>query len=319
MARAFSEGTDKHPPRSLPPSWSARAPPWTRADHPGVRLSLEVPASRLAKGSSACSPTPCARRPSPPARSEPGPQPPGRDPRTSWPPTPPAGPPRNSPSELFLEDLGMSRVVPVARRRRFEKIDAAARSAFYDRHMRPATFATRGSPSATLTGTGSDALLGDTLGAWTGTPGEPRPVPPVTARTTPAVWSSWTGSGAVQTQPFHRPDRPRPARPGAARPGARQVTARRHPHLPAWTGRPAREEKGWPLYGVRPSGRSGGPRRTARGGAMLAISGPARGHAEHRPGAGRPVGRCCGTGGGGRARTDAERTSPCRTSSAWRR
>ncbi|MYR63519.1 insulinase family protein, partial [Streptomyces sp. SID625] len=51
MARAFSEGTDKHSAEDFAAELErAGATLDAHADHPGVRLSLEVPASRLAKG-----------------------------------------------------------------------------------------------------------------------------------------------------------------------------------------------------------------------------------------------------------------------------
>ena len=51
MARAFSEGTDRHSAEEFAAELErAGATLDAHADHPGVRLSLEVPASRLAKG-----------------------------------------------------------------------------------------------------------------------------------------------------------------------------------------------------------------------------------------------------------------------------
>lgn len=51
MARAFSEGTDQHSAEEFAAELErAGATLDAHADHPGVRISLEVPASRLAKG-----------------------------------------------------------------------------------------------------------------------------------------------------------------------------------------------------------------------------------------------------------------------------
>ena len=51
MARAFSEGTDKHSAEDFAAELErCGATLDAHADHPGVRLSLEVPVSRLAKG-----------------------------------------------------------------------------------------------------------------------------------------------------------------------------------------------------------------------------------------------------------------------------
>lgn len=51
MARAFSEGTDKHSAEDFAAELErCGATLDAHADHPGVRLSLEVPASRLSKG-----------------------------------------------------------------------------------------------------------------------------------------------------------------------------------------------------------------------------------------------------------------------------
>ena len=50
MARAFSEGTDKHSAEDFAAELErCGATLDAHADHPGVRLSLEVPVSRLAK------------------------------------------------------------------------------------------------------------------------------------------------------------------------------------------------------------------------------------------------------------------------------
>lgn len=62
-----------------------------------------------------------------------------------------------------------------------EKIDSAAVRAFYDRHVRPAT--ATAVVVGDLTGIDLDALLGETLGAWTGSRASPVPCrrsPPTT-------------------------------------------------------------------------------------------------------------------------------------------
>ncbi|WP_167353859.1 M16 family metallopeptidase, partial [Streptomyces hirsutus] len=64
-------------------------------------------------------------------------------------------------------------------------------------HVRPATATTV--VVGDLTGTDLDELLGDTLGAWTGSAAQPRPVPPVVADDTGRVVIV-DRPGAVQTQ-----------------------------------------------------------------------------------------------------------------------
>ena len=151
------------------------------------------------------------------------------------------------------------------------RIDAAAVRAFYTAHVRPAT--ATAVVVGDLTGIDLDALLADTLGAWTGDRAEPRPCrqrPP----TTPAGWSSWTGRARSRRSCSSAG----PAPTGTTRCGPPRCSART-----AWAGtltsrldRVLREEKGY-TYGVRAFQqvlrrlRRRPGRRT--GAALLAISG----------------------------------------------
>lgn len=77
------------------------------------------------------------------------------------------------------------------------RIGAAGVRAFYQAHLRPAT--ATAVVVGDLAGTDLDAVLGDTLGKWTGDSAGPRPVPPVTPDDTGRVVIV-DRPGAVQTQ-----------------------------------------------------------------------------------------------------------------------
>ncbi|MFC9284507.1 M16 family metallopeptidase [Streptomyces collinus] len=265
MARAFSEGTDQHSAEEFAAELErAGATLDAHADHPGVRISLEVPASRLAKGLGLLADALRA-----PAFAESEVERLVRN-RLDEIPHELANPSRRAAKELSRQ------LFPAAARMSrprqgtedtVEKIDAAAVRAFYDRHVRPATATVV--VVGDLTGTDLDELLGDTLGAWSGTPGQPRPVPPVTADDTGRVVIV-DRPGAVQTQLLIGrigPDR-------HDRVWAAQVlgTYCLGGTLTSRLDRVLREEKGY-TYGVRSFGQVLRSTPEGTGAAMLAISG----------------------------------------------
>ncbi|MFI0235072.1 M16 family metallopeptidase [Streptomyces sp. NPDC016845] len=195
MARAFTEGTDKHSAEEFAAELErCGATLDAHADHPGVRVSLEVPVSRLPRGLALLADALRA-----PAFADSEIERLVRN-RLDEIPHESANPARRAAKELskqlFPADARVSRP-----RQGTEKtvaaIDAAAVRAFYEKHVRPATGTVV--VVGDLAGTDLDALLEDTLGAWTGNTTEPRPVPAVTADDTGRVIIV-DRPGAVQTQ-----------------------------------------------------------------------------------------------------------------------
>ncbi|MEH0417993.1 M16 family metallopeptidase [Streptomyces sp. B21-083] len=270
MSRAFSEGTDKHSAEEFAAELErCGATLDAHADHPGVRLSLEVPVSRLPKGLGLLADALRA-----PAFTDSEIERLVRN-RLDEIPHETANPARRSAKQLYKELFPASSRMSRPRQGTEEtvaKIDAAAVRAFYERHVRPAT--ATAVVVGDLTGVDLDALLGDTLGAWTGSTAEPRPVPPVTADDTGRVVIV-DRPGAVQTQLLI-------GRIGADRHDrvwAAQVlgTYCLGGTLTSRLDRVLREEKGY-TYGVRAFGqvlRSAAPSSPggATGAALLAISG----------------------------------------------
>ena len=265
MARAFSEGTDKHSAEEFAAELErCGATLDAHADHPGVRLSLEVPVSRLPKALGLLADALRA-----PAFTDSEIERLVRN-RLDEIPHETANPARRSAKQLYKE------LFPAASRMSrprqgtedtVEKIDSAAVRAFYDRHVRPAT--ATAVVVGDLTDVDLDALLGETLGAWTGTAAEPRPVPPVTADDTGRVVIV-DRPGAVQTQLLI-------GRIGADRHDrvwAAQVlgTYCLGGTLTSRLDRVLREEKGY-TYGVRAFGQVLRSAPDGTGAALLAISG----------------------------------------------
>ncbi|MFJ4918337.1 M16 family metallopeptidase [Streptomyces sp. NPDC088725] len=270
MVRAFSEGTDKHSAEEFAAELErCGATLDAAADHPGVRVSLEVPVSRLAKGlglladalrAPAFLDTEVERL---------------VNNRLDEIPHEAANPGRRAAKqlsrELFPASLRMSRPRQ-GTAETVERIDAKAVRAFYDAHVRPAT--ATAVVVGDLTDVDLDALLAETLGAWTGNTAPARPVPPITADDTGRVVIV-DRPGAVQTQLLigrigaDRHDRVWPAQVLGTYCLGGTLTSR--------LDRVLREEKGY-TYGVRAFGqvlRSSDPATPggATGAAMLAISG----------------------------------------------
>ncbi|MER6013609.1 M16 family metallopeptidase [Streptomyces bluensis] len=270
MARAFSEGTDKHSAEEFAAELErCGATLDSHADHPGVRLSLEVPVSRLPKALGLLADALRA-----PAFEDSEVERLVRN-RLDEIPHETANPARRAAKELSKELFPATSRMSRPRQgteETVEGIDSAAVRAFYEKHVRPAT--ATAVVVGDLTGVDLDALLGDTLGAWTGSSAQPRPVPAVTADDTGRVVIV-DRPGAVQTQLLigrvgaDRHDRVWPAQVLGTYCLGGTLTSR--------LDRVLREEKGY-TYGVRAFAqvlRSAAPAVPggASGAAMLAISG----------------------------------------------
>lgn len=264
MARALSEGTDKHSAEEFAAELErCGATLDAHADHPGVRVSLEVPVSRLGKALGLVAEALRA-----PAFADSEIERLVRN-RLDEIPHEIANPARRAAMQLSKELFPATSRMSRPRQGSEEtvaRIDAAAVRAFYEAHVRPAT--ATAVVVGDLTGVDLDAVLSDTLGAWTGDTAEPRPVPPVTADDTGRVVIV-DRPGAVQTQLLigrigpDRHDRVWPAQVLGTYCLGGTLTSRLDKVL--------REEKGY-TYGVRAFGQvlRSGPQG---GAAMLAISG----------------------------------------------
>ena len=265
MARAFSEGTDRHSAEEFAAELErCGATLDSHADHPGVRLSLEVPVSRLPKalGLLADALRSPAFADSEVERLVHN--------RLDEIPHEMANPARRAAKELSKELFPASSRMSRPRQGTEETvttIDSAAVRSFYERHVRPATATVV--VVGDLARTDLDVLLGDTLGAWTGEPAKPRPVPPVTADDTGRVIIV-DRPGAVQTQLLigrvgaDRHDRVWSAQVLGTYCLGGTLTSR--------LDRVLREEKGY-TYGVRAFGQVLRSAPDGTGAAMLAISG----------------------------------------------
>ncbi|MBT2897318.1 MULTISPECIES: pitrilysin family protein [unclassified Streptomyces] len=266
MSRALSEGTDKHSAEEFAAELErCGATLDAHADHPGVRVSLEVPVSRLAKALGLVAEALRA---------------PAFDAseierlvgnRLDEIPHEHANPSRRAAKqlskELFPATARMSRP-RLGTEETVRRIDETAVRAFFDAHVRPST--ATAVIVGDLTGIDLDALLAETLGDWSGNAGRARPVPPITADDTGRVVIV-DRPGAVQTQLLigrigaDRHERVWPAQVLGAYCLGGTLTSR--------LDRVLREEKGY-TYGVRAFAqvlRSSGP--DSGGAAMLAISG----------------------------------------------
>ncbi|MFE8013168.1 M16 family metallopeptidase [Streptomyces antibioticus] len=265
MARAFSEGTDKHSAEEFAAELErCGATLDAHADHPGVRLSLEVPVSRLPKALGLVADALRA-----PAFADSEVERLVRN-RLDEIPHELANPSRRAAKELSKELFPATARMSRPRQgtaETVENIDSAAVRAFYEKHVRPATASAV--VVGDLTGVDLEALLGDTLGAWTGSQAQPLPVAPVTADDAGRVVIV-DRPGAVQTQLLI-------GRIGADRHDrvwAAQVlgTYCLGGTLTSRLDRVLREEKGY-TYGVRAFGQVLRSAPDGSGAALLAISG----------------------------------------------
>ncbi|MFI6280762.1 M16 family metallopeptidase [Streptomyces sp. NPDC050988] len=265
MARAFTEGTDKHSAEEFAAELErCGATLDAHADHPGVRISLEVPVSRLPKALGLLADALRA-----PAFEDSEIERLVRN-RLDEIPHETANPARRAAKELSRQLFPATSRMSRPRQGTEETvtaIDSAGVRAFYEKHVRPAT--ATAVVVGDLTGVDLDALLGDTLGAWTGSQAEARPIPPVTADDTGRVIIV-DRPGAVQTQLLigrvgaDRHDRVWPAQVLGTYCLGGTLTSR--------LDRVLREEKGY-TYGVRAFGQVLRSAPDGTGAAMLAISG----------------------------------------------
>ncbi|MEV0526493.1 pitrilysin family protein [Streptomyces sp. NPDC050439] len=265
MARAFNEGTDKHSAEDFAAELDrCGATMDAHADHPGVRVSLEVPVSRLPKALGLLSDALRA-----PAFADSEIERLVRN-RLDEIPHEAANPGRRAAKELSRQLFPATSRMSRPRQGTEETvtaIDSAAVRTFYEKHVRPAT--ATAVVVGDLTGVDLDAVLADTVGAWTGGTAEPRPVPPVTADDTGRVVIV-DRPGAVQTQLLigrvgpDRHDRVWPAQVLGTYCLGGTLTSR--------LDRVLREEKGY-TYGVRSFAQVLRSAPDGTGAAMLAISG----------------------------------------------
>ncbi|WP_406863560.1 pitrilysin family protein [Streptomyces sp. HUAS MG47] len=265
MARALSEGTDKHSAEEFAAELErCGATLDAHADHPGVRVSLEVPVSRLPKALGLLAEALRA-----PAFVDTEIERLVRN-RLDEIPHEQANPGRRAAKqlskELFPAGTRMSRPRQ-GTEETVAAIDAAAVRAFYEAHVRPAN--ATAVVVGDLTGVDLDALLADTLGDWSGDTAEPHPVAPITADDTGRVIIV-DRPGAVQTQLLigrvgpDRHDRVWPAQVLGTYCLGGTLTSR--------LDRVLREEKGY-TYGVRAFAQVLRSDDHGNGASMLAING----------------------------------------------
>ncbi|MEU6658543.1 pitrilysin family protein [Streptomyces sp. NPDC046821] len=265
MARAFSEGTDKLAAEEFAAELErCGATLDAYVDHPGVRVSLEVPVSRLPKAlgllaDALRAPAFDAKEIARLVRN-----------RLDEIPHETANPAYRAAKELSKQLFPATARVSRPRKGTEETvtpIDAAAVRAFYEQHVSPAT--ATAVVVGDLAGTDLDALLAETLGAWTGGPAQPRPVPPVTADDRGRVVIV-DRPGAVQTQlrigrvGSDKHDRVWPAQVLGTYCLGGTLTSR--------LDRVLREEKGY-TYGVRAFGQVLLSAADGTGASLLSISG----------------------------------------------
>ncbi|MEU8762493.1 pitrilysin family protein [Streptomyces sp. NPDC048659] len=265
MARALSEGTDQHTAEEFAAELErCGATLDAAADHPGVRVSLEVPVSRLPKALGLLSEALIS-----PAFLETEIERLVNN-RLDEIPHESANPARRAAKQLSKELFPASARVSRPRQGTEETvaaIDATAVRAFFDAHVRPAT--ATAVIVGDLTDVDVDKVLAETLGAWTGDAGTRRPMPAVTADDTGRVVIV-DRPGAVQTQLLlgrvgpDRHDRVWPAQVLGTYCLGGTLTSR--------LDRVLREEKGY-TYGVRAFGQVLRSDDAGHGVSLLAISG----------------------------------------------
>jgi predicted Zn-dependent peptidase len=270
MARAFSEGTDKHSAEEFAAELErCGATLDAHADQPGVRISLEVPASRLPKALGLLADALRA-----PAFADSEVERLVRN-RLDEIPHETANPARRAAKELSKELFPATSRMSRPRQGTEETvaaIDSAAVRNFYEKHVRPAT--ATAVVVGDLTGMDLDKVLDDTLGSWTGDTAAPRPMPSITADDHGRVVIV-DRPGAVQTQLLI--GRIGPDRHDSVWPAQVLGTYCLGGTLTSRLDRVLREEKGY-TYGVRAFSqvlRSSAPAPAGGpvGAAMLAISG----------------------------------------------
>lgn len=265
MARALSEGTDRHTAEEFAAELErCGATLDAHADHPGVRVSLEVPASRLEGALGLLADA--LRAPAFP-----------QDEverlvanRLDEIPHELASPARRAAKALYADLFDAAERVSRPRQGTEEtvaRIDREAVRTFYDAHLRPST--ATAVVVGDLTGIDLDALLAATLGRWAARPAMPGPPPVFRADDTGRVVIV-DRPGSVQTQLLI--GRLGPDRHDAVWPAQVLGSYCLGGTLTSRLDRVLREEKGY-TYGVRSFAQvlRSGPEGT--GGSLLAISG----------------------------------------------
>ncbi|MFI0944125.1 M16 family metallopeptidase [Streptomyces sp. NPDC021020] len=265
MARALSEGTDEHTAEEFAAELErCGATLDAHADHPGVRVSLEVPASRLDRALALL-----AQALRSPAFADDEVERLVAN-RLDEIEHELANPARRAAmelsKELFPAELRCSRP-RLGTEETVRRIDAAAVRAFYTAHVRPAT--ATAVVVGDLTGIDLPALLDDTLGRWTGAAAQPRPRPVITANDAARVVIV-DRPGAVQTQILI--GRTGPDRHALVWPAQVIGTYCLGGTLTSRLDRVLREEKGY-TYGVRAFAQVLLASADGTGAALLAING----------------------------------------------
>ncbi|MET7641910.1 pitrilysin family protein [Streptomyces sp. NPDC005438] len=265
MARALTEGTDKYDAEEFAAELErCGATLDTDADHPGVRVALEVPASRLSKALDLLADALRA-----PAFPEGEVERLVRN-RLDEIPHELANPARRAAKELFRELFPVGDRISRPRQgteETVERINATAVRAFYQAHVRPSTATVV--VVGDLTGVDLDAELTRTLGQWTGSEAKPVELPAITADDRGRVVVV-DRPGAVQTQLMigrigaDRHDRVWPAQVLGTYCLGGTLTSR--------LDRVLREEKGY-TYGVRAFGQVLYSTPDQGGAALMGISG----------------------------------------------
>ena len=270
MVRALSQGTSQHTAEEFAAELERCGATFgSYADHPGARLSLEVPVSRLPRAlglitEALSSPTFPGGEVERLVRN-----------RLDGIPLELANPGRRAAKQLAQELFPAAARMSRPRQGTEDtvaRIDAAGVRAFYEAQVRPST--ATAVIVGDLTSVDLDAVLADTLGGWTGGATAPLPMPPVAADDTGRVVIV-DRPGAVQTQLLI--GRTGPDRHDQAWPALVVGTYCLGGTLTSRLDRVLREEKGY-TYGVRAFAqvlRSPGPHAAAgvTGASLLAISG----------------------------------------------
>ncbi|WP_093838240.1 M16 family metallopeptidase [Streptomyces aidingensis] len=265
MARGLSEGTDRHTAEEFAAELErCGATLDAAADHPGVRVSLEVPASRL---------TPALGLLADALRAPAFPEPEIERlvaNRLDEIQHELASPPRRAAMALYAQLFPAASRMSRPRQGTEEsvaRIDAAAVRAFYQAHAGPGT--ATAVVVGDLTGTDLDGALARTLGTWTGAVRPPEPMAPVTGDDTGRVVIV-DRPGSVQTQMLIArlgPDRHHPVWPAQVL-GVYCLGGT----LTSRLDRVLREEKGY-TYGIRAQAHVLRSDARGSGAALLAISG----------------------------------------------
>ncbi len=265
MARAFSEGTDSLTAEEFTAELErCGANLDAHADHAGVRVSLEVPASRLSKALGLLADA--LRAPAFPADEISRLVANRLDEILHELANPSRRAAMELSKQLFPAESRMSRPRQ-GTEETVARVDADAVRGFYRAHVRPAT--ATAVVVGDLTGIDLDEALAVTLGAWSGDTAARHPVPPIVANDSARVVIV-DRPGSVQTQMLI--GRTGPDRHDAVWPAQVLGTYSLGGTLTSRLDRVLREEKGY-TYGVRAMAQVVMSAADGSGASLLAISG----------------------------------------------